>query len=282
QPHRMRASMGLCEDANLFFYFFYHLGLFPVGSGDVPKLGPTAQDAIAYVRDHGRRFQMDFDATTNTPRFGDYGKLFLFYPDVWVRHDPAHPSTRGFNELLFITALVAIVWAFWFEGRAALGVWIVILVGSNPFQIFETYTRANVFSIPISTTLLALAVHLGYLSGRRTVDRWAWPIAVASGVVLATLRDVRTEAAVIAVSLLATYLWIRRASWVRRGLLVLAFVAAFLGTARAWDGFWRHKFVEAEQMVARAGGQVFRGAREMHHVLWHAVYCGLGDYGQDR
>ena len=282
EPYRMRASVGLCEDAHLFFYFFYHFGLFPVGSTDVPRLGPSEREAIEYVQTNGKRLQMDFGTTTNTPRFGDYGKLFLFFPDVWLRHDPAHPSVGPFNQCMFIAALLAVVWSFWFEGRALLGLLIAVLVGSDPFQLFETWTRGNIFSIPISTTLLALSVHLRFLTGRKGVERWSWPIAILSGIALATLRDVRLEASIIAVSVAATYLLVRSAPVARRLLLLASFVAAMVVTGAFWHSYWNHKFDEATKMVERAGGQVFRGQRDTHHALWHAVYCGLGDYGADR
>ena len=281
-PYAMSASMGLCLDAPNFFYFFYHLGAFPVGALEVPHLGPTRADAVAFVARHGDRLQMDFGRPTNTPRFGDYAKLFLFYPDVWLRHDPAHPSALPFNELLFIVSLLALFWAFWREGQALLGTLLVLLVGSDPFQILEAYGRGNVFSIPISVTLLALAVHLRFLTGRRNADGPAWGIALASGAALATLREVRPEAGFIGLSVMAAYLLVRNASPGRRTLLVTAFLAAGALTSFAWQGYWTRRFDAARLFVARAGGEVYAAPHETHHAFWHAVYCGLGDYGADR
>jgi hypothetical protein len=278
----MSASMGLCLDAPNFFYFFHHFGQFPVGALEVPHLGPTAADARAFVALHGDRLRMDFGWPTNTPRFGDYAKLFLFYPDVWLRHDPAHPSALPFNELLFIGSLLALFWAFWLEGHALLGTLLVVLVGSDPFQVLETYGRGNVFSIPISVTLLALAVHLRFLTGRKGVDGLAWGIAVASGAALATLREVRPEAGLIGLSVAATYLCIRNAPLPRRALLLLAFLAAGALTGAAWQRYWTGRFEAAKAFVAHAGGEVFAVPHGTHHAFWHAVCCGLGDYGGDR
>jgi hypothetical protein len=280
--YAMSASMGLCLDAPNFFYFFHHLGQFPVGALEVPHLGPTAADARAFVAGHGDRLKMDFGWPTNTARFGDYGKLFLYYPDVWLRHDPAHPSALPFNELLFIGALLAVFWAFWLERHALLGILVVVLAGSNPFQVLETYGRGNVFSIPISVTLLALAVHLRLLTGRKSVDALAWGTAVASGVALATLREVRPEAALIGLSVAATYLCVRGAPLHRRVLLVAAFLAAGALTGAAWERYWSGRIEAAKAFVARAGGEVFAVPHGTHHAFWHAVCCGLGDYGGDR
>jgi hypothetical protein len=281
RPYAMTASMGMCQDAPYFFYFFHHFGVFPVGALEVPRLGPSKQAASDFVANHGNRLTMDFGWPTNTPRFGDYAKLFLFYPDLLLRGDPGHASAIPFNEMLFIVALLAVFWAFWLEGYGLLGVLIVVLAGSNPFQLVETYGRGNIFSIPISVALLALAAHLRFLTGRKGVDALAWTIAIVSGVALATFREIRIEAGLIAASVLVTYLLVR-APLPRRLLLATVFVFTSALTAQAWSTYWAGKFAQAERFVARAGGQVFHARQGTHHALWHAIYCGLGDYGADR
>ncbi len=283
-PHQgyvMSASSGLLPDLRYFFYFYYHFGLFPVGARAVPQLGPTRQDALDFVARRGHELRMDFGETRNTTRFGDYGKLFLLWPDVWLRGNPARPSAMPFNQLLFITALLAVWWAFWREHRALLGGLIVVLIGSNPFQLYEVYNRANIFSLPISVALLALAVHLPYLSGRRGLDRRAWLLALVSGIALATVREIRMEAAVIALAVAATYVSIR-APWLHRLGLALVFVAAGWMASLAWKAYWSRGFERSVQFVAQAGGRVFPGQHSHNHSLWHAVYCGLGDFGGDR
>lgn len=281
RPYAMTASMGLCQDAPYFFYFFHHYGVFPVGALEVPRLGPSKQAAADFVARHGDRLTMDFGWPTNTPRFGDYAKLFLFYPDLLLRGDPGHASAIPFNELLFIVALLAVFWAFWLEGYGLLGTLVVVLVGSDPFQIVETYGRGNIFSIPISVALLALAAHLRFLTGRKGVDALAWALAIVSGVALATFREIRAEAGLMAASVLATYL-LARAPLVKRLLLAAVFVLASACTGHAWTTYWADQFVHAEQFVARAGGRVFHAPHGTHHEFWHAIYCGLGDYGTDR
>jgi hypothetical protein len=275
------ASSGLLPDLRYFFYFYYHLGLFPVGAREVPRLGPSRQDALDFIARHGHRLRMDFGETANTPRFGDYGKLFTLWPDAFLSRNPAHPSAQGFHQTLFIAALLSVWWAFWRERRVLLGALVVLLAGSNPFQLYETYGRGNIFSLPISVALLALAVHLPHLSGRRGIDRRAWITALVSGVVLATVREIRTEPALIAPAVIGTYLAMR-ATWPRRLALVLVFVAAWGVTGSAWSTYWSRGFERAAKFVEKAGGVVFAGQHSLNHEIWHAVYCGLGDFGRDR
>lgn len=280
--YEIGASSGLMPDLREFFYFWHHLGAFPVGAHAVPRLGPARQDALAFVATRGRELRMDFGGTENTPRFGDWGKLFTLLPGQWLGDDVRHPSPRAFNAELFVIALVATWWAFWREGRALLGTLVVLLVGSDPFQLHETWDRANVFSLPISVALLALAAHVRVLAGRAGGGPGAWALAVAAGVALATVREIRTEAALVAMAVLATWLLARQAAWPRRVALVLAFLAAFALTGRAWTAYWNASFDRARAIVAKAGGVVYPRTPGTHHALWHALDCGLGDYGGDR
>ena len=275
------ASSGLLPDLRFFFYFYYHLGLFPVGALEVPRLGSSREAALDFVASNGRKLRMDFGEPTNTPRFGDYGKLFTLWPDAILSGDTARPTARTFNAVVFIGALLAAWWAFWRERRALLGAMIVLLVGSNPFQLYETYGRGNIFSLPISVALLALAAHLPYLTGRRSLDRRAWITALVSGVALATVREIRTEPALIAAAAIATYLS-TRATWPRRLALVLVFCAAWGVTSNAWSAYWSRGFDRAARFVEKAGGVVFAGQHSLNHEIWHAVYCGLGDFGRNR
>lgn len=281
RPWAMTASMGLCADASYFFYFFHHYGVFPVGALEVPRLGPSKAAAAEFVANHGDRLRMDFGWPTNTPRFGDYAKLFLFYPDLWLRGDPARPSALPFNQLLFIGALLSVFWAFWREGHGLLGALIVVFVGSDPFQIVEVYGRGNIFSVPISVALITLAAHLPFLTRRQGLGRLAWVTAIGSAIALTTLREIRAEAGILAASALTAYL-VARAPLGKRLLLVAVFGVVSLLTAAAWTRYWAGQFTRAEQFVARAGGQVFRAPGGPHHPFWHAVYCGLGDFGADR
>ena len=281
RPWAMSASMGLSADAPYFFYFLHHFGVFPVAAREVPQLQPSRQAAQDFVAHHGDRLTTDLDWPTSTARFGDYGKLFLFYPDLWLRGDPGHATAMPFNQILFLVSLLAVLWAFWAEQKLLLGALIVLLVGSDPFQVLEVHGRGNIFGMPISVALLALAAHVRYLTGRKGADAIAFATAIASGIVLACFREVRTEAVLMTPAVLATYALLR-APWLRRLALVALFLTAFALTSSAWSRYWTAQFTRAEAFVAHAGGQVFHAEHGSHHAFWHAIACGLGDYGGDR
>ena len=75
-----------------------------------------------------------------------------------------------------------------------------------------------------------------------------------------------------------TYLFYRGASLPKRGVMIAAlFVATSVGN-RVWDGYFSHKIQESYDFVLEAGGTPFPVERDLHHMFWHPMWCGLGDF----
>jgi hypothetical protein len=125
-------------------------------------------------------------------------------------------------------------------------------------------------------------MHARYLSDDAKIDALAWLTAAASGLLLATLHQIRAEAVLIGLSLPLVYLTIRRARWIRRIGLVAVLLASYFLTSQAWQSYWDRKFTAAQAFVAAHGGAPYAGPHASSHVLWHSVYIGLGDFGKDR
>jgi 4-amino-4-deoxy-L-arabinose transferase-like glycosyltransferase len=108
-------------------------------------------------------------------------------------------------------------------------------------------------------------------------------LALISGVLLATVKEIRTEPVVIAGPLLLVYLTIPKAAVKLRSLAVGLFVCALLVTSSLWGRYWDSKLQQATDVVASVGGHVLpEGIRQAHHELWHPIWCGLGDFGTDK
>jgi len=108
-------------------------------------------------------------------------------------------------------------------------------------------------------------------------------LALISGVLLATVKEIRTEPVIIAAPLLLIYLMIPKAAMKMRSLAAGLFVCALLITSSLWGRYWDSKLEEATEVVASVGGHVLpEGIRQAHHELWHPIWCGLGDFGTDR
>jgi hypothetical protein len=267
------ASVGVCWDVRNFFVFAYHFHEFPVGSWMV--YGREERSQIeALVRDHGQTLVQDFNSGCNT-RFGDWGKVLLFWPTAWWTGSPASPSFSVANGSLFIAALGLFLVAFWRAGYPVLAILVVVFLGSNPFQLHEAYARDNVFSWPISITILVAALQAGVIV--RGADRRALLIAAVTGSFVGCAREVRTEAALVGVAVPVVYLALS-GPWRRKVALVAVFLSSFITTGQIWRVTFERALRSAQTFVARAGGHPFPGRWTLHHPIWHAIYTGLEDF----
>lgn len=273
--YQVTASTGINREQQ-FFFFLYHLGLFPVAT-DAPISADTRDEAERLFREAPEQLKQDEGSTF---RSGDRGRTYLYFVDAWLRRDAITPSLRPAHFLAFVTALAGLFTAFWSVRRTFQGAVLVALLGSNPFQLFVAYKQENVFSWTITTMIatLALNVPLLYPNLRRSRAWYPWLAAAGSGLLVALVRNVRSEPAVILLGvamLIATMTWVGR--W-RRLALVATLCASFflgsVGTRQLID----HEFEKAAAAVERVGGSAFTGPRYFYHEFWHAVFCGLGDF----
>jgi hypothetical protein len=260
-----------------FTYFYYYLGLFPVA------LEPPRADveysragALRLMTDHGNDLVME---SGHAIRYGDLGRILLYLPDVHLKGKPENPSVRRCNSGAFVLGLLALFVAFWWVRQPILGALLVLLLGSNPFQLFEVYVNENVFGWPITACLFLLALHVPLLSGRRCSPWYLWTLPVLSGLLMATVRQVRSEPACVILSAVFSYLAAGGLRWRIRLALAAVLVLSFSVISKGWLAYFDGKFEQAARRVAAAGGRVFTGPRDHYHAFWHAVWCGLGDFG---
>lgn len=280
---QLTASKGLNEEYR-FAYFLYYLGLYPVTSdeGHTAFLGEpgyrrfSREAALRIVRERGETLLMEWK---HTIRVGERGKVFLYLPDALWKGAPRPPlSVLPLHGALFLIALCALWASFWWARLPLLGALLTLLLGSNPFQLFEVYGHDNVFGWPITTGVLVLALNLPLLRARGVAAGWAASIAVATGALLATIAQVRSEPATILAASALACLFLARAGWGRRLLLVALLVGAFAGVSALWGRWFDAKFEDARRVVAAAGGHPYDGPRDAAHSFWHPLWCGLGDF----
>jgi len=281
--YRLEASTGLNRPIALrFFYFYHHFGVFPVTLRGVPESLPMGFPPAEVLAKWGSGLRNDTIDPVAWGRLGDYARIYLFSPSVWIGAPVENASVLPFHILLFILSLIAVIWAFAREGRLSQGAWLVVLIGSCSFQLYEVYGHENVFSLPISVALITLALNLRFLVDRPSPLRSDFLIAFVSGIFLASVYQLRTEPAMIALSLAPAYLFARGFTWARRALLVTLFAATFTLGSLGWKAHFTSMRADAIAFVKDHGGIPFTGSTETHHPIWHNVFIGLGDFGGDK
>lgn len=64
-------------------------------------------------------------------------------------------------------------------------------------------------------------------------------------------------------------------------MLVGTLLVTNVATANVWHDYFRSKFDTTAEVVQQAGAVPYTGDWLDHHQLWHSVWCGLGDFGDD-
>jgi len=275
-PHyAINAAVGLYPELLQELWAYKYYGVFPVCTTRLPPRSREQADEL--LAQHGDSLVMDLNTPASMVRHGDFGRLWLLLGSLWLGGDPLHGSVIRTNEALFIVALLAVLWAFWKQGLFLPGLIIVLLAGSNPFQQ-QQLLQENIFSLPATFALMALALNLPLLSGLAGSSKRRWAIPLASGVFLATAREIRAEAALTLLALPLIYLTIPRTPWRARWAMVALLAVSYLATGGLWTASWNHKVDQARQWVAARGGHPYNGLRTPHHALWHNVWTGLGDF----
>ena len=274
--HSLGASGGVLEWQPEFVYFLYYLNLFPVATVTDQKLEMSRESAQRIFDTQGSTLVMDRFWTI---RYGDLLKSYLYLPHAYLNGRPTQrPNMATGNAMAWIVALLALYAAFWKVGYPLLGAILVVVLASNPFQVHEVYGNNNVFGWVIITGVLMLALHVPMMTDGRPSGAYIAALPVVSGLLLATVRQIRTEPVVIGVSLVLVYLTARALAPRTRAALVAALAASFLLGSAAWTAYFDAKFREAYVRVKAAGGHPYEGPRHINHFVWHALWCGLGDF----
>ncbi|MBT9589183.1 hypothetical protein IV102_37995 [bacterium] len=242
---------------------------------------PLAEIVLVGQGDEHQRSQWVTELGFST-RYGENGKAYLFLPHCYWKGNADSSSCRMSNVILFNAALIILFLNGCRLGYPTLAGIVVMLVGSNPFQVQEVQAHSNVFSWSISVAILALAMHLGYLLRPGPARVSAYLGAAGFGFLLATVRQVRTEPTVIMISVVAAILLNFKLRFRNRVALIVVLLGSLSLAQAGWKSYFAFKINQAEQVCRERGGVPYSGPRDDYHILWHPLWCGLGDYGQDR
>jgi hypothetical protein len=272
---RVTASVGIQTEPR-FFFFLYHLGLYPIATIRPPKVD-TRAEAERLLREEPKTLIQEAGLTFAS---GERGRAYLYFVDALLRHDRIDPTLRPANALAFGLVLCGLFFSFWWVGRPVMGALLVALLGSNPFQLDAIHGQDNVFSWGITAMIGLLALHVPLLGPGRKSRRLVLGIAIATGLFMALVRMVRSEPMPMLAAPLLVYATLSRAKLRERVLPIVAALGVF--TAAGWLMTWRieAKLRHAQEVIAAAGGTPYTGPVVHHHEVWHPVFCGLGDFDE--
>ena len=213
----------------------------------------------------------------DTYRMGDRGKMFLLWFDS--QFSELNWGYIRANSLFFISALLVFFLGFFLRGHKLFAVITTAIIGSSSFQLYETYANSNIFSWPISTTILLMGLNAFVFDN--LLQRLKFHhlfIALLTGILLGLIKLIRAEPVIISISIVTIYLLMTNLSIKARTALSTIFIFGFLTTNIFTNYALDDLYKKTEIYVIKNGGEPYDGNKRTSHLIWHPIFCGFGDY----
>lgn len=257
-----------------FTYFHYYLNLYPVATL-LREVDYSREGALEVLNNRPDTLVTEVKMVT---RVGDHGVSLLFLLGAMLRGTPEGASINLINWLAFTISLIFLFTMFAVRGRELLGCFLVVFLGSNPFQLLEVNLRDNVFSWPISTAVFLLAAHALFFVGGKPSRWYRYLLPIASGCLLASVRQVRMETTAMILGPAMAYAFLPREKTGKKLVMIILLAMSFQAASMAWSGYFQRKIAKADHVVGEAGGTPFPVSRDRQRNIWHPLWCGLGDF----
>jgi hypothetical protein len=269
------ASKGLDYEYQ-FVYLLYYLGLYPVASRtEWPPREYSEEGARQLLERAPQSLVQDKRFTFYS---GEMGKGLLYLFDAWLKGEPRDPTVRPFHRLVWLLSLCGLWTSFWWVRRPIVGGLLVAFFGSNPLALQAVVAEENIHGWPVLGAAIVLALAVPFLTTAPPGRVLRWVLPIATGVVLGSIRTVRTEPTLMVLAPIVAYVVARALRPWTRLALVAALVASFGLTYRAWQAWFDAKDREAKALLTRIGGHPYPGTHFDGHQVWHPIWCGLGDF----
>jgi hypothetical protein len=259
--------------AQQYLYHYYYNDLFPVVSLKADKeYSQSAAENLLYSEPDSLVMEYEHWA-----RLGENARIWAYLPNAWARGSPEKPTIKLFNALFFTLALIICFLGFARSKRILLGMALVLVASLTPYFIYETLGRDNVFAYLAALFLMVLGMNAGLLFGKSTSFK-GWLIPILTGLVIGFISELRNEVTiVVGVAVLIYSISANAAIW-QRIVRIALMILVFIGTKSMIKDYFDMKWDEAHSVVTEAGGHPYDGPRIEGHIVWHAVFCGLGDF----
>ncbi|MBN1274288.1 MAG: hypothetical protein JXB26_18665 [Candidatus Aminicenantes bacterium] len=278
----LNSASGVHDQA-LFSYGLYYWGLFPAYPLRSVLPEEFQSDDLFYSREGADRIMEEYGSSLrmesrHTILYGELGKNYLPYFHALIQGSPKNVSFKPANAAFFILSLVLLLVVFWRMGKGIMGIILCLILGSYPFQIFEVYYNENVFGYYISMAILMTGLFLPFIF-KKSLKLWIALVSCATaGIIFAALFTIRTEPLMVSGAVFLILLLHSERPFLQRAGLLVLLILVFLAGEFVFSSYFESKFREAAGIVAEKGGEVFKGRRAEHHVFWHSLWIGLGDF----
>lgn len=260
------------DKAHHFLYFYYYMGLFPVFSLEEKEY--SRQGAQRLLKERGESLRMEY---RHWARLGENARIVCFWPNALIKNSPQQPSLKLFNTVFFILGLLSVIIGFSRVKTPLVGFFFAAIVSVTPFFLFEVYRNRNIFGLMASVLMILLGLHVRTIFDYK-LSRWSFLLPVVSGLLIGFSSEIRGEIMPLLLSCLTAYLFSRQLKLPLKLLFILLLLLSFSGVRQGIRVYFDFKFDQAYKVVKQQGGHPYVGRRIDGHIVWHPVFCGLGDF----
>lgn len=265
-----------------FTRFYKQTGIFPLTSSDV------FDDLEAYrpseVRSTNIKKKYFLNEVADVYRMGERGKLFILLFDSMFRKNHLEVKYTYFNVFIFVLAIWLATVVLWKNNFKIFSILLLFFHGSNEAQLIETFSGYNIFSINSSLSLILFALNF-YLFKRNELsfgikNKLA---LIISGIIVGTFSHIRSDHQTWLVPLVF-FIGLAKCLDGHKGKikLVITLLLPFFLSKYALHFYFEKKYIESREVIIANGGTPFSGPIHRSHLFWHPIFCGLGDYGNDK
>lgn len=255
-----------------FAYFYYYKGLFPLATTYSNKVF-SGKGAEEIITNKPSSLRMEWG---HWSRFGESARIWLYMPYCHLTGSAKNPQIIFFNFLFFTCSLLALFYVFWRKNFSALGLIMIIIIGSSPFMAYEVYNNNNIFGLLASYAIVQLALYIPLFEGNHNNRHFIIP--VISGILAGIMYHIRAESMAVFISCV-TFVWLNNnINLLRKTLHTILLLSLLILTVNSIKKYFETTQATTRKVVADSGGAVFEGGKTIVHPFWHPIYCGLGDF----
>ncbi len=274
KEQRRTLTSGFSHDkARHFIFFYYYKNLFPVGTSERIN-NYSAEEADRILNTKGNTL---FTEKEHWTRLGENARILMYLPNAILKGSPENPSTKLFNSIFFTIALIVFFLGFSLSGMRIFATVLVVIVIATPFFWFEIYENNNVFGLMTVLFLIIMGLNIKILIKQIPIYK-VIVISIFSGVLIAFFSEIRGELAIVTVSLLILYVFTEHYKIVYKSLFVILLFTSFIVSRNLVVNYFNSKFDKANEIVLNKGGNPYIYPRTQGHIIWHPIFCGLGDF----
>ena len=215
------------------------------------------------------------------PAYSDLGMIFVIYLVSMLKGQFLPIGARMFNIVIFLAILLFFFNRFRRIQMTLVGLLICSLLASHRLFISHLYYYAFTgWGYSLLGALLIFAILLPIVINKPLPEASFWLKIVLAGIAFFVFLAIRSDLIFISLSILFfvliygnTPLAKRITRFIITALILVTPYFIYSNSITGLRQYYHKKF----QLPATQ--ENYSGA---HHIIWHGVYCGLGDFGSDK